>query len=169
MPTLRNLSSYADGTPGSTDRLMFETSGNLPRGVAPANLPISTAVQTALDDKMGDLHDDTSPQLAAALDCQTFEILGNRSPFQTMTGSQAAAASGRSWKITGNATSVPVTNGWFAKVVNTSGAPKTITPASGSCVLTATATTQATATLGDDKSCVLHGDGTNLIVDGDVT
>lgn len=169
MVTFRNLTNYADGTPGATDRLMFETSGNLPRGVAPASLPIPTAVQAALDAKLTNVVDDTSPNLGADLDCSTFEIFGNRSPFQNRSGSQASAASGRSWKITGNITSVPVTNGWFAKVVNTSGSPKTITPASGSCVLTATATTQATATLGDDKSCFLHGDGTNLIVDGDVT
>jgi hypothetical protein len=156
----RALATYADSTPGATDRLLFETSGNLPRGVAPATL---------MAGKLENVSEDTSPTLGGALDCGTFEVFGNLSPFQTMTGPQGSAPSGRSWKITGNATSVPITNGWFAKVVNTSGTPRVITPASGSCVLTKSATTQGTATLGDDKSCVLHGDGTNLIVDGDVS
>lgn len=39
MPTFRQLTNYADATPGATDRLLFETSGNLPRGVAPEDLP----------------------------------------------------------------------------------------------------------------------------------
>jgi hypothetical protein len=91
------------------------------------------------------------------------------SPFLTATGSQAGAASGKSWKLEGNVTAVPVTNGWLAKYVNTSGTDKTITPASGVCVKTETGSTQASVTLSNNKSCVVQGDGTNLIVDGDVT
>jgi hypothetical protein len=91
------------------------------------------------------------------------------SPFMTATGNQAGASSGASWKLTGNVTAVPVTNGWLAKYVNTSGSNKTITPASGVCVKTETGSTQASVTLSNNKSCVVQGDGTNLIVDGDVT
>lgn len=43
MPTFRGFTSFADGVPGATDRLLFETSGNLPRGVAPASLPLAVA------------------------------------------------------------------------------------------------------------------------------
>jgi hypothetical protein len=91
------------------------------------------------------------------------------SPFLIATGSQAGAASGKSWKLTGNVTAVPISDGWLAKYVNTSGASKTITPASGTCVKTEDGTTAASVTLGNNKSCVVQGDGTNLIVDGDVT
>lgn len=38
MPTFRNLATYADGTPGSADRLLFETAAGAPRGVAPQDL-----------------------------------------------------------------------------------------------------------------------------------
>lgn len=91
------------------------------------------------------------------------------SPFMTATGNQAGASSGASWKLTDNVTAVPVTNGWLAKYVNTSGSNKTITPASGVCVKTENGITQSSVSLGNNKTCVVHGDGTNLIVDGDVT
>lgn len=91
------------------------------------------------------------------------------SPFSNATGSQAAAATGQSWKLTGNVTAIPVTNGWLAKYVNTSGSGKSITPASGTCIKTTDGTTAASVTLANNKSCVVHADGTNLIVDGDVT
>jgi hypothetical protein len=91
------------------------------------------------------------------------------SPFLTATGNQAGASSGASWKLTGDVTAVPVTNGWLAKYVNTSGSDKTITPGSGVCVKTEDGTTQASVSLGNNKSCVVHGDGANLIVHGDVT
>ena len=97
------------------------------------------------------------------------EIYGQLSPWQTMTGSQAGAPSGRAWKITGNATAIPVTDGWWAKVLNISGGDKTIAGASGSIITTADATTGTTLTIGDDKMCFLHSDGTNIYADGDVT
>lgn len=43
MPTFRALTNYADGTAGATDRLLFETSANAPRGTAPADLPVAVA------------------------------------------------------------------------------------------------------------------------------
>jgi hypothetical protein len=91
------------------------------------------------------------------------------SPFLSATGSQAGAASGKSWKLTGNVTAVPISDGWLAKYVNTSGSNKTIAPASGSCIKTKDGATPASVTLGNNKSCVVQGDGSNLIVDGDVT
>jgi hypothetical protein len=55
MPTFRTLGSYADGTPGATDRLLYEDSTNQPRGCAPSGLTIPiasvTGLQSALDAK----------------------------------------------------------------------------------------------------------------------
>lgn len=57
--SFRQMTAYADGAPGATDRLLFETSGNAPRGCAPSSIviPISsvTGLQTALDGKHADV------------------------------------------------------------------------------------------------------------------
>lgn len=94
------------------------------------------------------------------------EIYGALSPWQTATGSMASAASARSWNITGNLTAVPITNGWWGKFRNISGSGKTVALASGSFVSLADGDTGTTLTLADDRGCVLHGDGTNSMVDG---
>lgn len=92
------------------------------------------------------------------------------SPFSNANGPQGSAASGQSWKLTGNVTGVPISNGWVAKYVNTSGSVKTITPASGNCIKTKDGTTAGSVNLANNKSCVVHADEAgNLIVDGDVT
>ena len=43
MATWRQNPGYADGTPDGTGRLLWETSANQPRGVAPAGLPLAVA------------------------------------------------------------------------------------------------------------------------------
>jgi hypothetical protein len=39
----RQLPGYSDAIPGSNDRILFEASGSVPRGIAPANLPFPLA------------------------------------------------------------------------------------------------------------------------------
>ena len=59
MTTIRQNPGYSDGTPGATDRIIFESSGNAPQGCAPATLKNALAIavadvtglQTALDAK----------------------------------------------------------------------------------------------------------------------
>jgi len=97
------------------------------------------------------------------------ELWGQISPFQSATGSQAGAPSARSWKLNGNVTAVPITNGWWARYVNVSGSAKTITPATGNCISTKLGASKASVSVANNKSATVQGDGTNLIVDGDVT
>lgn len=96
-----------------------------------------------------------------------FEIYGVYSPFQSTSGAQDTASSGRSWSLTGNVTAVRIVNGWWG-YYRASGGSRTITPGSGTCVKS-DGTTQATVTLGSGMRCIVRGDGTNLLVDGDVT
>ena len=101
-------------------------------------------------------------------------VIGPREPlatFTNITGSMALAPSGNSWHPTGNLTNLPATtNGWWAKIANKSGVARTITPPSPAvCRIVETGTTGASVTLGNNKSCFLHADGTDLWVEGDVS
>ena len=89
---------------------------------------------------------------------------GSFSPWASTSGSQAASPTGRSWTATGNVTAVPVANGWWGKYRASAGA-RTVTPASGNCILP-DGSSQATATIASGTRAVLHGDGTNVLVDG---
>jgi len=93
---------------------------------------------------------------------------GDLSPFANASGSQSAAASAQSWKMTGNVTAVPITNGWNALYVNVSGGNLTITPASGTCVVVEAGATAASVTVANNKAVTVIGDGTNLLTFGDV-
>lgn len=86
------------------------------------------------------------------------------SSWTTTSGSQSGAASGVSWKLSGDVTAVPVTDGWWAKYHAVS-SNRTVTPVSGSCVLP-DGTTAASVSIGAGTRAVVHGDGTNLFVDG---
>ncbi len=90
------------------------------------------------------------------------------SPFSNATGSQAAAASGNSWKLTGNVTAVPIANGWNALYVNLTAGNISITPAAGDCVVVETGATAASVSLAANKAATVIGDGSNLLVFGDV-
>jgi hypothetical protein len=96
------------------------------------------------------------------------ELYGAISPFQTATGSQASAASARSWKITGNLTAVPITAGWWARYWNKSGSGKTLKTASGNIYRPDGSTVLGTTgvTIANGTRCVVHADGTDLSVDG---
>jgi hypothetical protein len=96
------------------------------------------------------------------------ELKGILSPFQTATGSQAGKASHRAWKLTGDITAVPTVNGWNALYANVSGTNKTITPASGTCIVVEGAITAASVTVATNKAVTVWADGTNLFVFGDV-
>ena len=90
-------------------------------------------------------------------------------PFVNASGSQAAQPSGGNWKLTGNVTALPFSNGWWGDYTNTSGTPRTITPAaSAQCIVIETGTTAASVTVNNNKGVHVRGDGTNLIVYGDV-
>lgn len=99
MPTFRALTDYTDGTPGATDRLLFETSGNLPRGVAPGSLPVAVAsgangLMTGADkakldgvatSAIANLVEDTTPQLGGNLDGQGNTIHNFEAEINTQT------------------------------------------------------------------------------------
>ena len=92
-------------------------------------------------------------------------------PFQTATGAlPVTALSGQSWKLTGNVTNVPRTDGWNALFLNVSGVSRTITPISpGTCTVIESGTAGvASVTVANNKAVTVIGDGTNLIVFGDV-
>lgn len=156
--------AYIDGLSGTHDATTALLGNNTFGAVNPAQASggeITAGTETAL----------RSYSPADILSFITTHAPGDAatSPFSNATGSQSGADSGKSWKLTGNVTDVPITDGWIAKYVNTSGTDKTITPASGTVIMTEDGTTPASVTLGNNKSCVAQGDGTNLIVDGDVT
>lgn len=89
-------------------------------------------------------------------------------PFANASGPQSTAPSGGNWKMTGPVSAVPVTNGWFGNYVNTSGSQKTLTPIGGTCVVLETALTPGFVSVDHNKGIFVIGDGTNLIVSGDV-
>lgn len=103
--------------------------------------------------------------LRANLQAAADEITALQEPAWTnAAGDQSAAPSGQARKLTGNVTGVPIANGWFAKY-HAEGGARTVTPASGNCILP-DGTSQATATIASGTRAVVHGDGTNLLVDG---
>jgi hypothetical protein len=164
MPTFRQLPNYADGSPGTSDRLLFETSGNLPRGVAPtafATAAQGTLAGTALQSVAGD----TAPALGGTLDGNGNSIIDYLQPHvSAVSGTLTQAAhGGRPCLITGTVT-VPVTNGFVSLLRNKSGATRTVQPASG--VLIHEGTTKASISLPNNRSLLVHGDGTDVWAEG---
>jgi hypothetical protein len=152
MPTFRQLANYADGTPGATDRLLYETAGNLPRGATP-----SMFLQT--------VSADGAPSLGGTLDGNANSIIDYTSPHVSgVSGTLTQAAhGGRPILATGTIT-VPVTNGFICLIRNKSGAGRTVQPASG--VLIHEGTTKANISLPNNRGVLVHGDGTDVWVDG---
>lgn len=152
MPTFRQLTNYQDATPGATDRLLFETSGNLPRGVAP------TAFLTAVSG-------DGAPALGGTLDGNGNSIIDYVQPHVAGVSGTLTQAShgGRPILATGTIT-VPVTNGFICLIRNKSGSGRTIQPASG--VLIHEGTTKASISLPNNRDVLVHGDGTDVWVSG---
>ena len=207
--TFRALTNYADGTPGSTDRMLFETSANLPRGCTPATfkstlglamsdisgldtalaakapsasptftgtvtipdaalaIADTSGLQTALDAK-APLASPTftgTVTLSGSLDGNGNSIIDYIQPHVSgVTGTLTQAAhGGRAILATGTIT-VPVTNGFICLIRNKSGANRTIQPASGSLIHDGA--TAATIVLPTNRSVAVHGDGTDVWVDG---
>lgn len=110
----------------------------------------------------------TPAQVITNLQGEPTDLYGQLSLPQSATGSQASAPSGRTWNLTGNVSAVPVTAGWHALYLNSSGSNKTITPVSGQCISTKTATLVASVTVANNEAVTVFGNGTNLWIMGDV-
>ena len=93
---------------------------------------------------------------------------GELRPLTTITGSMANLSSGRYRSLTGNVTAVPIANGWWNKLFNSSGVARSITPASGVCIVVETGATAGSVSIANNKMVEVVGDGTNLWVSGDV-
>ena len=92
-------------------------------------------------------------------------------PFVTAISSPTVNTSGGSWRFpvgSSSITGIPITNGWNALYLNVSGSNKTITPASGTCIVIESGATAASISVANNKAVTVIGDGTNLIVFGDV-
>ena len=171
--SFRQMTDYADGTPGATDRLLFETAGFVPRGCAPSSIviPISsvTSLQAALDLK-ATLASPTfsgTVTLGGSLDGNGNSIIDYIQPFVSgaFTSLTQTAHGGRAILITGAGTvTVPVINGFICLIWNKSGANRTIQPASGSLIHDGA--TIASIALPNNRSVTVHGDGTDVWVDG---
>lgn len=169
MPTFRNLATYADGTPGSTDRLLFETSSGAPRGVAPADF--ATAAQGALaDSALQSLADDPAPGLGGTLDGNANAIIDYIQPHVPVVSGtlNQAAHGGRPIHVAGNVI-VPVTDGFTCEIRNKSTTTRTVTPASGSLIHNGTLLTAgASINLPQYRVVVVKSDGTDVWVYGAV-
>jgi hypothetical protein len=152
MPTFRGLATYQDATPGATDRLLFETSGGQPRGVAPNNF-------------LSNVSEDTSPDLGGTLDGNGNSIIDYTAPHVAgVSGTLTQAAhGGRPIFITGTVT-VPVTSGFVCLIRNKSGSSKTIEPASG--VLIHNGGDEASISLPNKRELLVHSDGTDVWCSG---
>ena len=173
--TFRLMPNYADGTPGASDRFLFETSVNLPRGCAPATLKSTlgltiadiSGLQTALDAKAPV----TSPTftgtvaLGGTLDGNSNSIVDYVQPHVAGISGVLTqdAHGGRVVLATGTITS-PVTNGFICLIRNKSGSPRLVQPASG--VLIHEGTTKASISLPHNRSLLVHGDGTDVWAEG---
>ena len=151
--------------------LQVTTNGvEVPNGIL--KLPSGTTVQRPPANSVpaGSSFYDTSFSIPVWSNGSIWATAEGLKPFGSATGNVSTNPSGGSWKLTGNVTNVQVTNGWNALYLNVAGAGinRTITPASGTCIVIETGATAASVTVANNKAVTVIGDGTNLIVFGDV-
>lgn len=97
-----------------------------------------------------------------------FNVLPVDDSFVDTSGSQSLATTKRKWKLIGNISEVPIYNGFEALYVNTSGEERTVAPLSGSCIVVEFGLTAPNFIMANNKAVSVMGDGTDLLVFGDV-
>ena len=97
-----------------------------------------------------------------------FEVVPEDTRFLPTAGSQTDQPTKGKWTLTANVTNIPIDNGWEGLYFNASATDIVLAPSGGSCIVVEFGATQPSVSLAPNKAAVVMGNGSNLLVFGDV-